>query len=69
MGFWSFYNCSLSQLTCFGMCHIIYIDAVTTWIRQKGQESLLCITVGCDGKLVQCKMTDCPSDLGKANSF
>lgn len=70
MGFWSFYNCSLSQLTCLGICYIILSNAVITWIRQKGQESLLCVTEGCDGKLVaQCKVTDSSPALGKASSL
>lgn len=70
MGFWSFYNCSLSQLTCLGMCHIFLIDALITWMKQKGQESLLCITEGWDGKLVvQCKMTDSSPALGKISSL
>lgn len=29
-GFWSFYKCSVSQLTCLGMYHIILMDAVIT---------------------------------------
>lgn len=69
-GFWSFYKCSVSQLTCLGMCHIILKDAVITQIEQRGQECLLCITEGCDGKVVaQCKMTDRSPALRKDSSL
>lgn len=69
-GFWSFYKCSLSQLTCTGLCHIILMDAVITRIEQRGQECLLCITEGCDGRVVaQCKMIDRSPALGKDSSL
>lgn len=69
-GFWRFYKCSVSQLTCLGMCHRILMDAVTTHIDQRDRECLLCITESCDGKVVaQCKMADRSPALDKESSL